>query len=75
MDTATEHTTRQGPSQGSAGRVEAGGEVYNTQVTSTHASTKTSVSRSTSASQVDPESRKTSFESVRDGGEKPEHLR
>ena len=74
MDTATEDTTRQGASQGSAGRVEAGDEVYNTQGTSTHTSTKTSVSSSTSASQVDPESRKTSFESICDGGEKHEHL-
>ena len=74
MDTATEDTTRQGPSQGSAGRVEAGDEVYNTLVTSTHTSTKTSVSSSTSASQVDPESCKTSIESICDGGEKHEHL-
>ncbi len=75
MNTATENTTQQGPSKGSAERVEAGNEVYDTEITSTHTSTNTSFSDSTSPSQVDPESSKTSFESVRSGGEKHEHLR
>ena len=75
MDTKTEKTTQQGSSKGSAERVKTGGEVYDTQITSTQTSTKTSVSGSTSLSQVDPESNETSFESVRGGGEKHEHIR
>ena len=75
MNAETENTTQQGPSKGSAERVEAGGEVYDTRITSTHTSAQTSVSDSTSPSQVDPESSKTSFESVRGGGEKHECLR
>lgn len=74
MNTTTEDTTQQ-PSKGSAERVKAGGEVHDTQLTSTHTSTKTSFSDSTSPSQADPESSKTSFESVRGGGEKHEHIR
>ena len=75
MNTATENTTQQESIRGLAGRVKAGTEVHDTQVTSTHTSTKTSVSERTSPSQVDPESSKTSFESLRSGGEKHEHLR
>lgn len=75
MNSATEDTKQQGPGKGSAGRVNSGGEVYDTQVTSTHASTKTSLTDSTGPSQVDPESSKTSFNSIRDGGDKHEHLR
>lgn len=75
MNTATGNTTQQEPSKGSAERVKAGGEVYDTQVTSTHTSTQTSVSESMGPSQIDPESSKTSFDSVQGGGEKHEHLR
>ena len=75
MDTTTKKTTQQGPSKGSAERVGTGGELYDTQVTSTHTSTKTSVSGSKSPSQGDPESNETSFESVRGGGEKHKHIR
>lgn len=75
MNTATEDTTHQVSSSGSAGRVEAGGEVYDAQIISTHPSTKPSDSRSTSPSQVDLESSRTSFESVGYDGEKYSHLR
>lgn len=70
MNTATEDTTQQVSSAGSAGRVVAGGEVYNAQIRSTLILDKPSTSRSTSPSKVDPESSRTSFESVGYGGEK-----
>lgn len=75
MNIATENTMEQVPSKGSPGRVNAGGEVYDAQVTSTHPANKTSFSGSTSPSQIDPESSRTSFESVGYGGEKYVHLR
>ena len=75
MNTATEDTTRQVSSAGVAGRVEAGGEVYDPQVTSTHTANRPSYSRSTSPSEVDLESSRTSFESVGYGGDKHVHLR
>ena len=75
MNTANEDTMQQVSSSGSAGRVEAGGEVYDAQVTSTHTSTRPSDSRSTSPSQLDLESSRTSFESVGYGDEKYVHLK
>ena len=75
MNFATANTTDQVPSKGSPGRVNAGGEVYDAQVTSTHTANKTSFSGSTSPIQVDPESSRTSFESVGYGGEKYAHHR
>ena len=75
MNTASESTTQQVSSAGSAGRVEAGGEVYDDQIASTHTANRPSYSRSTSPSEVDLESSRTSFESVGYGGEKHVHLR
>lgn len=74
MNTATENTMEQVPSKGSPGRVNAGGEVYDAQVPPTHPANKTSFSGSTSPSEVDPESSRTSFESVGYGREKYVHL-
>ena len=75
MDTATENTMPQGYSKDTAGRVEGAGEVCNARVTSTLILNKPSISRSTSPSKVDPESSKTSFESVGYSGEGYGHLR
>ena len=75
MDTSTEDTMQQGSSKGSTERVNAGGDVYDAQVTSTLILNKPPISRSTSPSKVDPESSKTSFESVRYSSEKNVHLR
>ena len=62
-------------SKDAAGRVDGGDEVHDAQVTSTLILNKPSISRSTSPSKVDPESSKTSFESVGYGGEKYVRLR
>ena len=75
MDAATGNTLQQGPNKDAAGRVEGANEVHDAQVTSTLILNKPSMSRSTSPSKVDPESSKTSFESVGHGGEKNVHLR
>ena len=75
MNTATENTTQQVSSAGSAGRVEAAGEAYNAQIKSTLILNPPSVSRGTSPSKVDPDSSRTSFESVGYDDEKYMHLR
>ena len=75
MNTAAEDTMHQVSSAGSAGRVEADGEVYDAHVTAIHSANRPSYSCSTSPSEVDLESSRTSFESVGYGGEKHVHLR